>query len=193
MASRALVEWDGAARDAIDELRNAHRQVGGTGPGRRRLTQQINYAYVTLLAARFQGFARALHSQTAAVLAQGVTDATLAILFQESLTRNRKVDRGNATVGNVADDFARFGFDLWQAVDAAHPWNADRRQQFARLMKWRNAIVHDEIDRRLPTLEPKRINLDVCRDWHRKLDNLAKSMDRVLADQCEAVGRPRPW
>lgn len=66
MPSKALIDWQTGACAAFDEIEHAHRAVGGTKPGRRFVTQQLNYAYATLLAARFQGFARALHSQTTA-------------------------------------------------------------------------------------------------------------------------------
>lgn len=78
VASRSLKEWQNDASAAFDEIENAHRAVGGTKPGRRFLTQQVNYAYVTLLAARFQGFARSLHTQTAAVIATGAHNGVLA-------------------------------------------------------------------------------------------------------------------
>jgi hypothetical protein len=55
MASRSLEEWQSSASTAFDEIESAHRAVGGTKPGRRFVPQQVNHAYVTLLAARFQG------------------------------------------------------------------------------------------------------------------------------------------
>ena len=62
MASESLRVWRTDASAAFDEIEHAHQAVGGTKPGRRFLTQQINYAYTMLLAARFQGFVRALHT-----------------------------------------------------------------------------------------------------------------------------------
>ncbi|MGA9314060.1 MAG: hypothetical protein WBV77_05450, partial [Solirubrobacteraceae bacterium] len=56
------------------EIENAHKAVGGTKPGRRFLTQQLNYAYTMLLPARFPGFARALHAQSADAIALGAND-----------------------------------------------------------------------------------------------------------------------
>lgn len=84
------------ASGALDELEHAHRAVGGSRPGRRFLTQQLNYAYVTLLAARFQGFARALHTQTADVIAGGAHTFVYRALLLESLTHNRALERQNA-------------------------------------------------------------------------------------------------
>lgn len=51
----SLQDWQKEARAAFEEIENAHRAVGGTKPGRRFVTQQLNYAYVTLLAPAFKG------------------------------------------------------------------------------------------------------------------------------------------
>ena len=63
MSSRSLIRWNAERREALDEIENAHAMVGGTERGRRYATQQINYAYVTLLSSHFQGFCRDLHSE----------------------------------------------------------------------------------------------------------------------------------
>lgn len=55
MASKSLMAWRTDAWSAFDELENAHRAVGRVKPGRRFLTQQLNYSYTTLLSARFKG------------------------------------------------------------------------------------------------------------------------------------------
>jgi hypothetical protein len=193
MASRALQDWQQGAQDALAELTNAHAAVGGTGPGRRRLTRQLNYAYVGLLAAQFQGFCRGLHSQAAAAIAQNVTDAALSVVIQELLTRGRKLDQGNASLANLGADFGRFGFKFWDTVEQAGPHNTRRKEELGKLMRWRNAIAHDDIARQLSELEPNVITLKVCEGWNRRLDNLVVVFDKVIADQCENLGCPRPW
>jgi hypothetical protein len=84
MASESLKIWRTDAAAAFDEIENAHQAVGGTRRGRRFLTQQLNYAYTMLLAARFQGFARALHAQTAEVIAFGAHNAAYMALLREN-------------------------------------------------------------------------------------------------------------
>jgi len=49
---------------ALDEIEAAHASVGGTGPGRRYATQQINQAYALLIASQFQGFCHDLHTES---------------------------------------------------------------------------------------------------------------------------------
>ena len=108
--------WRTDASAAFDEIENAHKAVGGTKPGRRFLTQQLNYAYTMLLAARFQGFVRALQVQTAEAIALGAHNATYTELLRENLTSNRALERHNAQPNSIAEDFARFGLDIWTEV-----------------------------------------------------------------------------
>ena len=63
MASRALHRWQTEAQRSLDEIEQAHRAVGGAGPGRRYATQQINQAYVVMVSSQFQRFCRDLHSE----------------------------------------------------------------------------------------------------------------------------------
>lgn len=195
MASTALEEWQRDAYAAFDEIEHAHRAVGGTKPGRRFLTQQINYAYVTLLAARFQGFARALHTQTADVIAAGAHSTVYGVLLSESLTSARALDRQNAHPNAIARDFSRFGIELWAQLEAIQRNNDGRRRKLEELISWRNAIAHHDIDTKISTgaLHPAAVKLNTCKSWRSALGVLAVCMDRVAADRCEALGVPRPW
>lgn len=196
MASRALVDWQTDACAAFDEIENAHRAVGGTRPGRRFVTRQLNYAYVTLLAARFQGFARTLHSQTADEIAlAGTHSVAYSVLLFESLTSGRLLDRQNAYPVAVAKDFERFGVDIWEQVDAMRSGNDERRKKLEALITWRNAIAHHDIDSKLSkgALDPTRINFDTCKAWRRALSVLSVGLDQAAADRCEELGIARPW
>ena len=189
------MNWRTDASAAFDEIENAHKAVGGSKPGRRFLTQQLNYAYTMLLAARFQGFARALHAQTADAIALGAHDANYAELLYGSLTNNTALERHNAHPNSIADDFERFGLDIWAEVDGERSGNDERRKKLWALITWRNAIAHDDIDAKLKrsALEPSTISLATCRGWRSALNILATSLDKVAADRCQALGLPRPW
>jgi hypothetical protein len=189
------MDWQTDAWAAFDEIENAHKAVGGTKPGRRFVTQQLNYAYVTLLAARFQGFARALHTQTADAIASGAHSGAYRVLLLESLTHNRTLDKQNAQPNSIAEDFDRFGLDVWSKLDSAWKGNDERRKKLWALITWRNAIGHYDIDAKLSkdALDPVKISLSTCKGWRSALNVLAKSLDGVAADQCEALGLPRPW
>lgn len=159
------------------------------------MTQQLNYAYTMLLAARFQGFARALHAQTADAIALGAHDANYAELLYGNLTNNTTLERHNAQPNSIADDFERFGLDIWAEVDRERSGNDERRKKLWALITWRNAIAHDDIDAKLKrrALEPSTITLATCRGWRSALNILATSLDKVAADRCQALGLPRPW
>jgi hypothetical protein len=194
VSSKSLQDWRTDALAAFNEIENAHQAVGGTKPGRRFVTQQLNYAYVTLLAARFQGFARALHTQTADAIAAGAHNATYRALLRESLTHNRALERHNAQPNSIAEDFDRFGLDIWTQVDGARSGNDERRKKLWALVAWRNAITHDDIAAKLArgALEPATISLGTCRSWRSALNVLAGSLDKVTADRCQALGLPPP-
>lgn len=61
MPSVALLEWQAGRAAALDEIEAAHRAIGGTGPGRRYATRQINFAYAVLLASQFRALPDAPH------------------------------------------------------------------------------------------------------------------------------------
>jgi hypothetical protein len=195
MPSKALVQWRGPAAAILDEVVYAHTAVGGRGPGRRRLTQQINHAYVALLTAQFQGFCRALHSEAANAISVVVPDPALAVVVESLLTQGRHLDRGNPTPGNLGADFGRLGFGFWAAVDMRHAGSPGRRKKLEALCTWRNAIAHADITakRAAGLLDPGHIVLDTCTSWRQALGGLAGTFDTVVADQCENLGAPRPW
>lgn len=193
--STSRQNWESEAKAAFEEIENAHEAVGGTKPGRRFVTQQLNYAYVVLLAARFQGFARSLHTQTADVIAAGAHSPSYRVILLESLTHNRALDKQNAQPNAIAEDFDRFGLDVWSKMDAARHDNDERRKKLWAVVEWRNAIAHHDIDAKLAkgTLNPDKITLSTCKAWRSALNVLARSLDKVAADQCEALGLNRPW
>lgn len=159
------------------------------------LQLQLVYAYVLLLAARFQGFARALHTETAVVIARGANDRDYETLLMESLTHERRLDRGNAQVDVLSRDFGRFGSELWPQADALDARSPGYRTKLGGVMAWRNAIAHDDIAEKLAVgkLVPACVDLATCQVWRRALDDLATTLDRVAAGQCEALGNSRPW
>lgn len=190
--SLALAAWNTDARGAFEELQGAHRTIGGADPGRRTGTQQLNYAYVLLLSARFQAYCRDLHSEATVHVRDGVP-AALSPLIYRAMIRNRALDRGNPNPGNIGNDFSRLGFAFWEAVEGADRRNAARREKLERLSEWRNAIAHHEIDGRASELDPARITLAVCRDWRSALNGLVETINGVVAEQVETLVGTRPW
>lgn len=164
--------------------------MGGTKPGRRVLTE-INHAYVTRLAAHFQGDIRALHSEASAAIAEGIADANLRIVVQTQFTRGRLLDKGNANAANIGADFGHFGSEVWDKVTADRVPNAHRTRKLDELLEWRNGIAHEYLARRHARSgahDDGRLS-----DLEEGLGQPGPSFDRVVADQVENLGRPRPW
>src|SRR5580704_12662662 len=84
MPSLALQDWLAWRAATLDEIEHAHRSVGGTGPGRRFLTQQINQAYAVLLSSQLQGFCRDLHMESADHLVATVVSAVLSVTYKDN-------------------------------------------------------------------------------------------------------------
>ncbi len=99
MVSKSLATWQTDRADSLNEIVAAHRAVGGTGPGRRVATQQLNQAFAVLLSSQFQGFCRDLHSECAHLLAKGVTPTSLISILEAEFIQGRKLDKGNPNPG----------------------------------------------------------------------------------------------
>src|SRR5260370_29366074 len=95
MPSLALQDWSTKRTAALDEIEHAHRSVGGTGPGRRYLTQQINQAYALLLSSQFQGYCRDLHQECATHLVASVASPVLQAMYEANFLFALKLDPCN--------------------------------------------------------------------------------------------------
>src|SRR5262249_16962412 len=100
MPSHSLQKWTAERADALNQIENAHQQVGGTGPGRRYAMDQINHAYVALLSSHFQGFCRDLHTECADQIIS-IAPAHVWSLLRMQCLWGRALDKGNANPGNI--------------------------------------------------------------------------------------------
>jgi hypothetical protein len=183
--STSLKLWQGAAQDVFTELELAHRAVHGRGQP--FLTRQITYAYVTALAAQFQLYCRAVHTETAQAIAEQIPNPALASLLEVGLLNARRLDRGNPNAASLGSDFGRFELELWDELITQDQRNRRRRDALDSLIRWRNAIVHGDIDRKHAehALLPVRINLKVCQEWNTILTELIVSIDVLLTTHCD--------
>ena len=143
--SLSLDNWQTDRSQRLDEIEAAHQSIGGTGPGRRFATQQVNRAYAVLLAARFQGYCTDLYDECAAAIVD-VTPIAIRALATINFSHRLAMARGNAGPENMGNDFQRLGVSLWQVLVAARRSNSDRKTKLSALNKWRNAIAHDDFD-----------------------------------------------
>lgn len=127
MVSSSLTKWNTVRQRQLDELLSAHRRVGGHGPGRRYATEQLNFAYLVAVAAQFQGFCRDLHSEAVRVFS-GAMGPAVASIVVATLTKNRRLDLGNANAGTIAEDFGRIGMSPFGASSPPLAAPSERRR-----------------------------------------------------------------
>lgn len=193
MPSTAYQDWVTKRARALDEIARAHVAVGGTKRGRRYTTQQINQAYAVLLASQFQGYCRDLHTECIDHLLSVLSSSPFLLPIVESeFTRGRQLDRGNAHLGSLGNDFRRLGIDLWAAVDQYDPSGPARRQQLDLLNAWRNAIAHQDFD---PAKlgGTTRLRLAQVRRWRVVCRRLARTIDTVMRRHLKFITKVTPW
>jgi hypothetical protein len=192
MPSVGLQEWLSVRGGRLDEIERAHRGLGGTGPGRRYTTQQINQAYAVLLSAQFQAFCRDLHTESVQALVPGVAVPGFHLALRTELFSNRKLDRGNPNPGNIGADFSRLGLTFWTEVEALDARNASRKALLEELNAWRNAIAHQDFD---PAVLGATLTLTLAkvRGWRGACNGLADSFDEVMRRYILALTGSSPW
>jgi hypothetical protein len=192
MPSNAWRQWHTVRARELDELEAAHAHIGGTGRGRRYATQQINRAYAVLLASQFQGFCRDLHTESVDALIAGVVASIFRPTVRKEYLRNRSLDRGNASPGNIGTDFNRLGLEFWTLVYAQHARNQRQRELLEELNTWRNAIAHQDFDPHLlggTTV----LHRPQVRRWRSSCRGLARFFDRVMRDHIKNTTGNLPW
>jgi hypothetical protein len=192
MPSNSLQHWNATRLTELDEIANAHRQVGGDSRGRRYATQQINHAYTMLLSSQFQGFCRDLHSEAVDYIVRSVTPLSLRAVLRAEFTIHRKLDRGNPNPGNIGSDFNRLGLIFWDQIRAQSNRNHGRIGHLDDLNGWRNAIAHQDFD---PAQLGGTIILPLAtvRRWRRACEQLANVFDVIIGNHITQITGTEPW
>jgi hypothetical protein len=193
MPSTSYRQWRTVRAAALNEIAVAHAVVGGPAPGRRYTTQQINHAYVLLLASQFQGFCRDLHSECVDhILTILAPSAALTVLLKSELSRGRQLDRGNAQPSSLGADFSRLNINLWDGLQGYDTASENWKEDLGMLNEWRNAIAHQDFT------SPKLgaiINLRLAhvRRWRASCQRLARGMDAVMLRHLFNLTGTLPW
>lgn len=192
MPSNSLQHWKTTRIVELEEIENAHLQVGGVARGRRYATQQINHAYTMLLSSQFQGFCRDLHSESVDHIVRCVTPRSLHAVLRAEFTLHRKLDRGNPNPGNIGSDFNRLGMMFWAQVRAQSRWNQVRISHLEDLNNWRNAIAHHDFD---PGQLGGTISLRLAmvRRWRKACESLAAVFDFIIGNHIAQMTGSQPW
>lgn len=192
MPSVALHDWLTSRLVRLNEIEQAHQGIGGTGPGRRHATLQVNQAYAVLLSAQFQGFCRDLYTESMLALIKPISQPALRQTLKEEFSLHRKLDRGNPNPGNIGSDFNRLGLEFWKAVELVDSRNSQRKRSLEELNTWRNAIAHQDFDS--SALGGSTVlRLSQVRAWRSICDALAGSFDRAMETFLAQTTGNNPW
>jgi hypothetical protein len=146
-----LNKWLQARREAINTLAAAHAAMGEVdGPGRPlEIGRPVGHAYVLRVVAEFQAFVRDLHDLAAERLIDLAEPlAQFRPLLIAAATEGRFIDRGNADVRSIENDFRRLGVRGLKVKIAARnarwtPANGRGDQAYYQdLVELRNALAH---------------------------------------------------
>jgi len=191
------MRWQGERADRLEELLTEHSRMGGAGVGRRTETQQINWALILQLAAEFQGFARDLHADATDVFASWAAGGQLQLetAISALLSRQLKLDKGNAHKDSLSDAFERFGLQWWPALQLRSGHTVRRQAQLELLNRARNAIAHSNAAQIAKLRgEGYPLTLVTARRWRSSLNGLARTMDAELSVHLGAFfQRSKPW
>ncbi|WP_179468431.1 hypothetical protein [Mycolicibacterium vinylchloridicum] len=188
MSSDALARWRSERCSVLDSLEAIHEKVTEKKRGRQTATEHLNLALFVRLAAEFQGFCRDLHDDAALQISDSLSrtltnqNPNLVPVLKSSLVRIRKLDSGNASPGNLGNDFAILGMTLWPDIYARYPtrgpkWNS----VLDRLNDVRNAIAHSDAVKLQQIRATQPLTLATFREWRRSLNTAASGFDRVVA------------
>jgi hypothetical protein len=186
MPSVSYGRWTTIGRVELNEIEQAHAAIGGKKPGRRHATQQINRAYVVLLASQFQRYCRALHSECVDYLVPNLLPLNLQPSVRTLLTQDLQLKSKNAQPASIGADFNRFGVDFWTEVAVNDPRKVEQHL-LQELNTSRNAIAHQDFD------DERVFRLREVRRWRRACERLAKWFDEVMRRHLENLTGTSPW
>ena len=195
--SKPLQRWLGERADALGVLTEAHA-LARVSLGRGRpldVSKPLARAYVIAVVSEFQGFCRDLHDLAVRrLVSTSGASARCAPLLTEGLSQGRGLDRGNADLRALRQDFARIGLESLD-LDLHNPrWSMSDRTGFLELFRLRNALAHGN-DRELERLSAEGV-VDTVNWTHSRvavLNRVAQSLDRLVWDHLATLIDQDPW
>ncbi|MCW3037639.1 MAG: hypothetical protein JWM17_2951 [Actinobacteria bacterium] len=199
-----LARWLDSRRKTIAILAQVHSQFReAEGPGRPlKIGRPVGHAYVLRVIAEFQGYARDLHDLAAETMVglSGADDVARAMLIR-GITEGRMIDRGNADLHSIGQEFRRVGIAGLNAQLSTRNayWDRDSsrrgdRAYYQDLIELRNALAHGN-QRQLDELRRRGVADTVS--WARSrlpgLDRTARAMNRIVWEHFHDTFRSDPW
>lgn len=172
------------------------------GPGRpREVGRPVAHAYILRVVAEFQAYARDLHDLAAErIVDLANPDKPYRPLLVAAATEGRLIDRGNADMRSLEQDFRRLGVrGLKEKLIARNRRWAPRtgrgdQSYYQDLIEIRNALAHGN-QGQLDRLRARRVADTVT--WARArlpgMDRTARALDRIVWDHVVATFKTEPW
>lgn len=104
----------------------------------------------------------------------------------------RRAQLQNAPAGAIGSDFGRFRFAFWDDVYALHALHGRRRELLDGLVRWRNAIAHNDFDPDHFGPDPV-LHLQDVRHWRSALNSLCPAFDTVMRNRLGYMLGTSPW
>ena len=198
-----LQSWLGSRRQAIVTLAQAHAAMGEVdGPGRPlEIGRPVGHAYVLRVVAEFQAFVRDVHELGAERLVDlAGPQGQYRPLLIAAATEGRFIDRGNAGVVSIEQDFRRLGISGLKGKMTARnarwdpPSGRGDQAYYQDLIELRNALAHGN-QNQLDRLRARSVADTVTwtRARLRGLDRMAKALDRIVWDHLASTFGTEPW
>lgn len=202
--SMPLVRWLSDRRRAIETLATAHANMAEVeGPGRPlEIGRPIAHAYILRVVAEFQGFARDLHDLSAEKVGElSGASREYRPMLTTAATEGRYMDRGNADLRSLKQDFQRLGISgLGERIGARNGYwkRAGNRRgdsaSYQDLIELRNCLAHGN-STQLEALRERGVPDTVT--WARQrlpgLDRTARALDRLVWDHLRTSFKVDPW
>lgn len=118
--------------------------------------------------------------------------ASVGLLLRTRLTEGRTLDAGNPSPGNIGSDFGRYGIMFWDEVRRRRSRNTARQEQLENLMRWRNAVAHQDFSH--AALKGRQeVTITEVRAWRRACAMLALDFDAVMRAHLVKITGRKPW
>lgn len=194
-ASRAYTAWKTTRSADLDRVFGVHREITGTGAGRRHDAEHLNGAIIARLVAEFQGYCRDLHDEAVDHVVQclGVSDPGLRALTRTAYIRGRDLNTGNPTWNALKNDFGRLEMRLQADMDARYSASPRLREVLKDVLYARNAVVHADDVKLLNCRNRKHLTLRQARAWRASLNRFVSGIDNTTGAHLKVLTGKVPW
>ena len=200
--SAPLNRWRDDRAKTIATIAAGHASVGGVTSRLGRpldVSKPLAHGYIIVMLREFQGFVRDLHDLAAErLVAASGAGPNYEPLLIEGLTKDRAIDRGNATEKSIKQDYARLGVGPLDVSLYNTRWTKPGGTDagtFHALIEIRNALGHGnetQLDRLIRSGRA-RDSVSWARSRLPVLNRYASALDHIVWDYLAKTTGRDPW